>query len=99
MNMEFFSMATYIAIGIIVLWNIITFALFAIDKGRAKANKWRIKEATLFLTAFLMGGFGSLLGMYMLRHKTQHTSFKILIPLAVLVNIGILVGAWFLLFN
>ena len=82
-----------------VVWNIVTFSLFAIDKRRAKANEWRIKEATLFLCAFLMGGVGSLVGMQILRHKTQHTSFKILIPLAVLVNIAVLVGLFFLLFQ
>ena len=91
------SPITWVIVGLIVIWNIVSFALFAIDKKRAEANKWRIKEATLFLSAFAMGGVGALLGMNLLRHKTKHMSFKILIPLAVLVNIIILAGVFFLL--
>ncbi|MCL2356880.1 MAG: DUF1294 domain-containing protein [Defluviitaleaceae bacterium] len=96
--LEFFHPVTYVALGILVLWNLVTFALFAIDKARAKAGEWRIKEATLFITAFLMGGFGSIAGMYALRHKTQKISFKILIPLAVVVNVVVLIGLGILLF-
>jgi len=84
-----------IAAAAIVLWNIITFALYAIDKKRAKTNAWRIKESTLIAVAFLMGGFGALIGMKVLRHKTQHTSFKLLVPIAVVLNIGIVVAVLF----
>ena len=80
-----------IAAAAIVLWNIIVFALYAIDKRRAAKNKWRISEATLLTCAFLMGGIGAFLGMRMLRHKTQHWQFKLLVPLAVIINIAIIV--------
>jgi len=98
-ELEFFSIGTYVAIGLIILWNIATFALYAIDKGRAKANQWRIKEFTLILVAFLMGGVGALLGMNILRHKTQKTIFKVMVPLGVVVNIIVLVGLFLLLFS
>ena len=71
----------------VVMWNIITFALYGIDKGRAKMNQWRISEATLITCAFLMGGIGALLGMNVFRHKTKHLKFKLLVPLAVIVNV------------
>jgi len=80
---------TYIATGF-VLWNIITFLLYRMDKRRAQNNEWRISEATLVGCAFLMGGVGSLLGMNVFRHKTKHVKFKVLIPLAVIVNVGVL---------
>ena len=80
-----------IAIAAYVLWNFITFMLYAIDKSRAKRNKWRISEATLIAVAFFMGGVGAWLGMSLLRHKTQHIKFKLLVPLATVINIGILV--------
>ncbi|MCL2400264.1 MAG: DUF1294 domain-containing protein [Defluviitaleaceae bacterium] len=80
---------------ILVLWNIATFSLYAIDKGRAKAGKWRISEATLITVAFLMGGIGALLGMNVLRHKTKHLKFKVLVPLAVVLNIGVVVALYF----
>jgi uncharacterized membrane protein YsdA (DUF1294 family) len=81
----------WIAIAALVLWNMLTFALYGIDKSKAKNNKWRISEATLIACAFLMGGIGSFLGMQIFRHKTKHMKFRILVPLAVLVNIAVVI--------
>jgi uncharacterized membrane protein YsdA (DUF1294 family) len=79
------------AVVALACWNVITFALYGIDKGRAKNNKWRISEAALISCAFLMGGIGSFLGMRLFRHKTKHMKFRLLVPLAVIVNIGVLI--------
>ena len=76
---------------LIMLWNVVVFALYAADKRRAEKNQWRISEATLIICAFLMGGIGAFLGMKILRHKTKHTKFKLLVPLAVLINVGIVI--------
>jgi len=84
-------MMVYI-IATLTIWNIITFAMYSIDKRKARKNKWRISETTLIACAFLMGSFGALLGMNVFRHKTQHLKFKLLIPLAVLVNVGFVVA-------
>ncbi|MCL2360765.1 MAG: DUF1294 domain-containing protein [Defluviitaleaceae bacterium] len=82
-----------IAGGVLILWNIITFSMYYADKRKAEKNKWRIKERTLILIAFLMGGIGALLGMYLLRHKTQHTSFKLLVPIGLVLNLLVIAGA------
>jgi len=79
----------------IVVWNIVTFSLYAIDKKRAKNNQWRIKESTLIAVAFLMGGPGAMLGMNVLRHKTHHMSFKVLVPIATVLNIAIIIAVLF----
>ena len=76
----------------VLLWNLIVFALYAIDKRRAAKRQWRISEATLITCAFLMGGIGALLGMSVLRHKTQHLKFKLLVPVAIVSNIAVLVA-------
>ena len=78
-----------ILIAIFVVCNIIAFALYGIDKSKAKKGKWRISEVTLIICAFFMGSFGALLGMNIFRHKTQHIKFKLLIPLAVIINMGV----------
>ena len=78
--------------GIVLLCNIVAFSLYALDKKRAKNNEWRIKEATLIASAFLMGGLGAMVGMSVLRHKTQHIQFKILVPVALVLNIAIVVA-------
>jgi len=71
------------------MWNIITFSLYGIDKYKARNKKWRISETTLILCAFFMGGAGALLGMMTFRHKTRNWKFKLLVPLALVINIGI----------
>ena len=80
---------TYIAIAAVV-WNIVTFSIYGIDKNKAPKNKWRIKESTLIICAFLIGGIGALLGMCVFRHKTNHLKFALLVPLAVLMNAGVI---------
>ena len=66
---------------IYAVMSVIGFALMGIDKSRAINHKWRIKEATLFLIAFLGGGTGSTLGMFFFRHKTKHWYFRLFFPL------------------
>lgn len=64
--------------------NVAAFAAMGIDKARAKADAWRIPEATLFLLAVLGGSVGGILGMRLFRHKTRHKTFTIGFP-AILV--------------
>ena len=83
------NLVVAVAAATIVLWNVITFAMYGIDKRKAQKNKWRISESTLILCAFLMGGGGALAGMSVFRHKTNHLKFKLLVPLALAMNIAI----------
>ena len=71
----------HILLIIYAVMSVIGFALMGIDKKRAINHKWRIKEATLFLIAFLGGGIGSTLGMFFFRHKTKHWYFRLFFPL------------------
>ena len=80
-----------IALIIVAVWNIFTFALYGADKLKAKAQKWRVSESFLILCAFLMGSVGALLGMSVFRHKTKHAKFRLLIPIAFILNVGIAV--------
>jgi len=82
------NVVTYFIITV-ALWNIITFSLYGTDKKKAKRNKWRIKESTLIICTFIMGGIGALLGMCLFHHKTKHIKFLLLIPLAVIINLSI----------
>ena len=70
--------------------NLISFALYGIDKLKAKAGAWRISEATLLLAA-LLGPVGAMLGMELFRHKTKHAKFKILVPLFLVLPIALAV--------
>lgn len=63
------------------------FCSMGIDKKRARNNEWRIKERTLFLIAAFGGSIGSIIGMYVFRHKTKHTSFVIGMPLILILQV------------
>lgn len=76
----------------------VTFVLYGVDKSKAKKGKWRIPEKTLLLFAACFGGLGAFLGMKVFRHKTKHTSFRILVPVCMIIQfILIAVGTYFLL--
>lgn len=69
-----------------VIINLITFSMMGIDKYKSQHDKWRIKESTLIIGAFLMGGIGSLIGSNVFRHKTRKLKFKLLLPISVVCN-------------
>ena len=77
------------AVAYLLLINLVTFALYGIDKWRAKHNRWRISEKMLLLFALMGGSIGALLGMRTWRHKTQHAKFKYGIPLIIIVQMGL----------
>ena len=82
-------MLTVIAVILIVM-NVLAFALMGIDKAKAKAGAWRIPEKTLFLVTALFGGLGGTLGMSFFRHKTKHWYFKYGFPALLVVQIVLL---------
>jgi len=75
-----------------VLWNIMVFFIYAIDKNKAVNGKWRISENALLLCSFLSGGVGAFLGMTFFRHKTKKMKFRILLPLAFVLSLGICIA-------
>lgn len=68
-------------IELLVIINIVAFAVYGIDKAKAKKKRWRISEASLLSVAFLGGAYGAWLGMKVFHHKTRHRKFRILVPL------------------
>ena len=71
----------------LLIINAAAFILMLADKIKAKKNAWRIPEKVLFLAAGLGGSIGSLLGMFLLRHKTKHFSFLLGMPLILAVQV------------
>ena len=65
----------------LLIVNLISFALYGIDKWKAKKQKFRIPEKTLLWMARLGGGIGCWLGIKIFHHKTKHTKFRIIVPL------------------
>lgn len=75
-----------------LIWNGIVLLLYGLDKWKAVRGRWRISEKLLLLCAFVMGALGAGLGMLLFRHKTRKTKFRVLIPLALLINAAAIVG-------
>ncbi|MCR4744082.1 MAG: DUF1294 domain-containing protein [Lachnospiraceae bacterium] len=76
-----------ILIVYLLLINFVAFALMAIDKSRAKKHEWRIKEATLFLSAIIGGSIGAITGMQVFRHKTKHWYFVVGMPAILIIQL------------
>lgn len=53
----------------------ITFAVYGIDKSKARRHAYRISEKTLLSLSVFGGCFGGLAAMLVFRHKTKHWYF------------------------
>jgi uncharacterized membrane protein YsdA (DUF1294 family) len=71
--------------------NVVAFLAFGYDKAMAQTGATRIPEALLLALTVLGGAIGSILGMIVLRHKTQKTSFLLTFGACVLVSIALIV--------
>ncbi|SHK26560.1 DUF1294 domain-containing protein [Paramaledivibacter caminithermalis] len=96
--MELLKYKEFYFVFFILTINLFGFIIILIDKYKAKKNKWRVKESNFFIIAILGGVIGILLGMTMFRHKTQHKSFYIGIPLIYLLNKVILCSFIYVLY-
>ena len=74
--------------------NLFTFALYGIDKLKAKRHAWRVPEATLLGLAAVGGSAGALLAMRTFHHKTLHLKFKYGVPCLLLMQ---LIAAYYLM--
>jgi uncharacterized membrane protein YsdA (DUF1294 family) len=73
----------------LLLINAAAFLLMLVDKLKAKKNRWRIPERTLFGSALLGGSIGAILGMYTFRHKTKHLSFTLGMPAILIAQVAL----------
>lgn len=88
MILKWFGDITHLIVLYAVL-NLISFAMFAVDKRKAIKNKWRISEAAL-LTASVFGIIGAFCGMYIMHHKTKKPKFYIGLPVILIIELIII---------
>lgn len=79
-----------IVIGYLIILNIVTFAVYGIDKIKAKKGAWRIPEKSLLLLASIGGSLGAAAGMRFWRHKTLHPQFEWGVPLMLLFHLALI---------
>jgi uncharacterized membrane protein YsdA (DUF1294 family) len=78
---------TALVLVVLAVLNVVSFALFGIDKRRARRGARRIPEATLLLSALVSGTVGAWLGMRAFRHKTRKRSFIAAMVLVTVVDV------------
>ena len=86
---EFFAKYKILLIYLAVI-NFIAFAAYAVDKVNAAEHRPRIRIVTLLGLAFIGGSIGSLLAMYLLRHKTRKDYFTVGVPLIIVMQVVVI---------
>ncbi len=71
--------------------NFVTFAAFAVDKLRAREDRWRISENCLLGLALAGGSLGGIAAMYLFWHKIRKPRFAWGLPLILLIQILLLI--------
>ncbi len=75
----------------LLLINVAGLLFMLADKRKAIRGAWRISETTLMTVAALGGSLGSLMGMYLFRHKTRHPKFSIGLPVLFVIQMVVLI--------
>jgi len=78
----------------IVFINAVAYLVMSEDKRRARMGRDRVPEKTLFLLAAIGGALGIWIAMYRKRHKTRHLTFKVGVPLLLVVNVALYTYFW-----
>lgn len=76
-----------------IIMSMVSFTAFGLDKRRARNDRWRIREKTLFILCACMGAAGGLFGMQVFHHKTRKAAFRAVIPLLTALQAGLVILA------
>lgn len=80
-----------ILLAFLLAVNIVGAFFTVCDKIRAKRRKLRIREATLWLFSLSGAALGIFVSMLLVRHKTNHVSFMLLLPLIAAVQVVLII--------
>ncbi len=71
--------------------SLLTFLAYALDKGAALKQRFRIQEGTLHVLSLAGGWPGALLAQRKLRHKSVKRSFKTVFWFSVIINLALFI--------
>ena len=78
----------------ILIWNLLVFMVYGIDKFKARRGAWRIPEKILLTIALVCGGFGAWLAGVTFHHKTRKWYFKTVWFLGIVTTLVALYLIW-----
>lgn len=67
--------------------SLVTFALYADDKSRAKQGKWRVPEKNLHLCELMGGWLGAFVAQQQLRHKSSKVAYQVVFWVIAILHI------------
>ena len=74
-------------------WSFVGFGFYGWDKSQAQRGAWRVPENVLHALALVGGVLGCWAGMFLFRHKTQKSEFKLVLIVATLIWGSVLLNA------
>ena len=78
----------------LLIWNLLIFLIYGIDKSKARRGAWRISEKILLTIALVCGGFGAWLAGIAFHHKTRKWYFKMVWFLGMVTTLVALYFIW-----
>ncbi|ORO39196.1 hypothetical protein B7728_06260 [Streptococcus oralis subsp. tigurinus] len=78
----------------LLIWNVMIFLIYGIDKAKARRGAWRIPEKILLTLALVCGGFGAWLAGIIFHHKTRKWYFKTVWFLGMVITLVALYFIW-----
>ncbi|MBY5010646.1 DUF1294 domain-containing protein [Streptococcus suis] len=78
----------------LMIWNLVVFLVYGLDKGKARKGSYRISEKTLLLMTYVGGGLGAWAGGTHFRHKTQKKYFQLAWAVGVLIDTLLIYWIW-----
>lgn len=74
----------------LILANILTMALYGVDKMAARKAWRRVPESTLLMFGVVGGWGGAIAGQQIFRHKTQKQPFKTYFIISMIVSLSLM---------
>lgn len=78
----------------LMIWNLVVFLVYGLDKGKARKGSYRISEKTLLMMTYVGGGLGTWAGGTHFRHKTQKKYFQLAWAIGVLIDALLIYWMW-----
>ena len=78
----------------LLIWNLLVFLIYGIDKSKARRGAWRVPEKILLILSFICGGFGAWLAGITLHHQTRKWYFKTVWFLGMVTTLVALYFIW-----
>ena len=75
--------------------NLLTLAVYGVDKYLARVHRERIPEAALLGLAAVGGAVGALAGMLLFRHKIRKRKFTVGVPAILVLEIAFFLSLFF----